>query len=1115
MNIKKYILFLLFSIFFSEDVEIVILSSAFTIDTVNPEITILTPNHGDVFGANEQIIVTWNATDDSPTSQPMTLNVSAFLDNPYFELASNFANTGQIQLNVPENLNTLFASIRLDIRDYYGNISFAYSNGYFTLGNPNLNNYNMNEENITIETQSNSFTIDTKAPIVNWIFPNESTSFDPMQGQVVRWDAYDDDLNNNSIELSFIDGGQDYYLLADSLSNNGLNFITLPNIITTLGQFKVSATDNYGNTNYDLSDNYMFIGTDNIEIEDESVAIEAISSPFIVDTKIPTFELINETDYFFPNGGEVIENYNALQLDWNCYDESFENGMVEVSLGYLLGGWYTVIDTFHHSSIYAPNTDLSLNGIVDNTIWARLIFTSIDDYGNRNSRYNDDYFVLGNGNGDIGAELFNEDDLEMFISWTWENKKHRIAIKPSALQNFNAGDMIDIIDENGIIDNDCGSDNGPVSLGSGIIEEVGVNNILRMNPIQTKIGVNHCSVGAGGGKMPGYVEGDTIRVRITSNDTSYYLRPSDHRGSLVFNNRNTIIKEFNMSPYQINQNTDIVPFLTIDDRDIDNFNVYSKVTNHSTSLNRESSCDNDGVCDSAELISDYQNQTDCANAGFEWDISYSICYFDHNLSGDYSPDEIDENIASCYNDCCSIQGNDDWCFVEMVSDEEFNHSLVSNNYLPANTSTATVSYKVYALDDELNEVYEAVSEDANISLGSSDISSIELGAGWNWFSLNRNIENMNVNSVFSQFLNEEWQCDYGGSDTNCPYYIKSQDAYGIFYEGYGFYPEFTMELESFYKLQMNAPSELWYGGALVDPSTNQINLNTGWNWIGYLSQGPLSINTALADLINNNSPSYAKSQSGFAIYYEDFGFYPEFTMDINGGYMLQMSQEDILTFPTVSSSYNNNTTFSSNNQRWDFNYRNFEHSASATLKINIDQINQSENDYVAIFDNDICVGISKSELCPINNELLFSVLYYNNQSESENLKIKYYNADSDITYDINETLEFVQDENYGNVFEPILLHDKSIPLEYKLEAPYPNPFNPITNIGYQIPKDISNLNLNIYDVRGRIVKNIYNGPINSGYHSYTWNANNVSSGIYFVVLKTEDFNASQKITLIK
>ena len=46
--------------------------------------------------------------------------------------------------------------------------------------------------------------------------------------------------------------------------------------------------------------------------------------------------------------------------------------------------------------------------------------------------------------------------------------------------------MIDIIDENGIIDNDCGSNNGPVSLGSGIIEEVGVNNILRMNQYKQK-----------------------------------------------------------------------------------------------------------------------------------------------------------------------------------------------------------------------------------------------------------------------------------------------------------------------------------------------------------------------------------------------------------------------------------------------------------------------------------------------------------------------------------------------------------------------------------------------------------------------------------------------------
>ena len=90
---------------------------------------------------------------------------------------------------------------------------------------------------------------------------------------------------------------------------------------------------------------------------------------------------------------------------------------------------------------------------------------------------------------------------------------------------------------------------------------------------------------------------------------------------------------------------------------------------------------------------------------------------------------------------------------------------------------------------------------------------------------------MGVNSIFSQFLEDEWQCDYAGDDTNCPYYIKSQDAYGIYYAAYGFYPEFTMDVKNFYKLQMNAESELWYGGTIAEPESNPISLNTGWNWI--------------------------------------------------------------------------------------------------------------------------------------------------------------------------------------------------------------------------------------------------------------------------------------------
>jgi hypothetical protein len=317
----------------------------------------------------------------------------------------------------------------------------------------------------------------------------------------------------------------------------------------------------------------------------------------------------------------------------------------------------------------------------------------------------------------------------MYIGWTWDKKKHRIVITPRALANLDVGNQIAVVDENGIIDSDCSSSNGAVSLASGIIASADDNKYI--TPIHTSIGVDHCLVGSGGGRMPGYVEGDSIRIQITTADTSYFLRPSEYRGSLTFNNRNTVIKEFNANPYQIS-NIDPEIILTLDDREIDNFNVYSRVTNHSGGFDREVTCDSDGVCDAVELVSDYSEEGACTAAGYDWDVGSSVCYFDHNASGDYSPDEVDENIADCYSDCRSLQGDDDWCFVEMVSDEEFNHSLVTSNYLPAETSSATVSYKVYALDEDYVEVYEAVSEDAEITLGSGDISSISLGNGWNW-----------------------------------------------------------------------------------------------------------------------------------------------------------------------------------------------------------------------------------------------------------------------------------------------------------------------------------------------------------------------------------------------
>ena len=89
---------------------------------------------------------------------------------------------------------------------------------------------------------------------------------------------------------------------------------------------------------------------------------------------------------------------------------------------------------------------------------------------------------------------------------------------------------------------------------------------------------------------------------------------------------------------------------------------------------------------------------------------------------------------------------------------------------------------------------------------------------------------------------------------------------------------------------------------------------------------------------------------------------------------------------------------------------------------------------------------------------------------------------------------------------------------------FPNPFNPTTTIRFEITSytrqlsgaEISrNTSLNIYDIRGRVVKTLLSGSINPGYHEIQWNASNHSSGIYFAELVNGNFREVQKLVLMK
>ena len=94
-----------------------------------------------------------------------------------------------------------------------------------------------------------------------------------------------------------------------------------------------------------------------------------------------------------------------------------------------------------------------------------------------------------------------------------------------------------------------------------------------------------------------------------------------------------------------------------------------------------------------------------------------------------------------------------------------------------------------------------------------------------------------------------------------------------------------------------------------------------------------------------------------------------------------------------------------------------------------------------------------------------------------------------------------------------------IPNNFGLYGNYPNPFNPITNIIYMM--DISSdVNINIHNIQGQLVKNLFIGNVNPGQHTISWDgtdrfAQSLPSGIYIYSIKSSQQILTGKMMLLK
>ena len=163
--------------------------------------------------------------------------------------------------------------------------------------------------------------------------------------------------------------------------------------------------------------------------------------------------------------------------------------------------------------------------------------------------------------------------------------------------------------------------------------------------------------------------------------------------------------------------------------------------------------------------------------------------------------------------------------------------------------------------------------------------------------------------------------------------------------------------------------------------------------------------------------------------------------------------------------------------------------------------------------------------------------YYRLQRSSDSLfsSIDDENFVTDITYtdgDVEWNQEYfyrvsaylgywTEQSNTTSILLGSLDLDENAPIAniYKVYQNFPNPFNPVTTISYNLPKAES-VSIVIYDMMGRLVRDLVSDYQSSGYKSIKWDATNnlgesVSAGMYFYKVDFGELKQVRKMLYIK
>ena len=498
-------------------------------------------------------------------------------------------------------------------------------------------------------------------------------------------------------------------------------------------------------------------------------------------------------------------------------------------------------------------------------------------------------------------------------------------------------------------------------------------------------------------------------------------------------------------------------------------------------------------------------------AAYTYSMNFSL---ELNIQGEVSEDKMD--IVAAFIDG-ELRGKAYVEYVPALDRYEAFLTVYSDNFVDTNVEFQIWDANECALYGTIIESFPFVGDDlvgtpSNpqvIHTNGLLLREIPLHNGWNWISFNLGFPDPDLDSVLVSL-------DHPDNDI-----MKSQTAFASYYgaplnQWIGSLD--TLNNTSMFQYRADVPDTIFMVGTPIDHATVKIPVQSGWNWIGYLPQNPMSVAEALSSLTPLNG-DVIKNQTAFAQYVAGYGWIGNLDfMQAPEGYLLKISNPDTLLYPDGGNFHieevdERTVTYSP----WVVTPTDFEHTMILVGVLSDDDYNVTrEGMTLGAFVNGEVRGVAPAMYVEALDEWMFFMTIYANQS-GEPIDFKLYDINDESTVDLNESFYFAIDGQEGGVQDPVPFTMDGVSAVVDGITPEgalvvrPNPFAGETTIAFRSPS-FEEVTVTMTDATGRMLK-LEEVPAMKGWNTLNWDASGLPAGIYVIKVTSKDMSLTSKVVV--